>query len=331
MLAPMMMWRRFGGLLLFMPVLVGFAVMLAGGAPLARWGVHLVSALFGWFAYLIVRRLPGDGGWTGSRWVALASVVVIGSTLLGSAIDGVLRWHLIGPLRLHCSALLTPVLIVMAAGAVKARPIATGLCLTACQLVHVAQPDAGQATALGVAAAWLLVKEASSPVARALGIANAAAIAIAWMRPDPLPPAPFVEDIVAVAFRGAPLVGVVALLSMIPIVLAPLASTPASAAAPPGKSARVGLALYLAGTIVAPAFGEFPVPLLGFGPSPVVGAFLGLAALDALVRRHQVATGSGAQSSSKRTNASHTHARIAGLRDTSRPSARLVSSFSRSG
>ena len=122
----MMVWRRSRELLLFVPVLVGFAVMLAGGAPLARWGVHLVSALFGWFAYLIVRRLPGDGGWTGSRWLALASVAVIGSTLFGAAVDGVLRWHLIGPLRLHCSALLAPVLVVVAAGAVKARPIATG-------------------------------------------------------------------------------------------------------------------------------------------------------------------------------------------------------------
>ncbi|HEX6277252.1 MAG TPA: hypothetical protein VFZ53_29625 [Polyangiaceae bacterium] len=293
-------------------MLVGFAVMLAGGAPLARWGVHLVSALLGWFAYLIVRRLPGDGGWTGSRWVALASVAVIGSTLLGASVDGVLRWHLIGPLRIHCSALLAPVLIVAAAGAVRARPVATGLCLTACQLVHVAQPDAGQATALGVAAAWLLLKEASLPVARALGIANAAAIAIAWMRPDPLPPAPFVEDIIAVAFRSAPLLGVVALLSMIPVVIAPLAPTHA-AAATTGKSARVSLALYLAGTIVVPVFGEFPVPLLGFGPSPVVGAFLGLAALDALVRRHPVAAGSGAPSSSKPTDASRTGARIAGL------------------
>jgi hypothetical protein len=314
MLERMMVWRRLGGLLLFVPVLVGFGVMLAAGAPLTRWGVHLVSALFGWFAYLIVRRLPGHGGWTSSQWLALASVAVIGSTLLGAAIDGVLRWHLIGPLRLHCSALLAPVLIVVAAGAVKARPLATGLGLTACQFVHVAQPDAGQATALGAAAAWLLVKEASSPVARALGIANAAAIPIAWMRPDPLPPAPFVEDIVAVAFRAAPLVGVVALLSMIPILLAPLAPTPAVTAAPSGKSARVSLALYLAGTIVVPVFGEFPVPLLGFGPSPVVGAFLGIAALDVLVRRHQVAADSGAPCSSKPSDASRTNARIAGLR-----------------
>jgi hypothetical protein len=108
------------------------------------------------------------------------------------------------------------------------------------------------------------------------------------MRLDPLPPAPFVEDIVAVAFRVTPLVGVLSLLSMIPIALAPLAIAPTRTADPNVKNARTGLALYLAGTIVVPIFGEFPVPLLGFGPSPVVGAFLGLAALEIMARRAQV-------------------------------------------
>ena len=35
-----------------------------------------------------------------------------------------------------------------------------------------------------------------------------------------------------------------------------------------------------AGAIFVHAFGEFPVPLLGFGASPLVGAFLALATLE---------------------------------------------------
>jgi cell division protein FtsW (lipid II flippase) len=173
--------------LLFVPVLVGFAVMLAGGAPLARWGVHVAAALLGWFAYLIIQQLPGDGAWMGSRWLPIVGVGLVGSTLLAADIDGVNRWHLVGPLRLHFSALLTPVLVVVAAGAVRVRPIATGVMLTACQLVHLAQPDAGQATALGAAGAWVLMKGTTSPVARGQGIASAAAGAIVWMRPDRAP------------------------------------------------------------------------------------------------------------------------------------------------
>ena len=282
--------RWTAGLLLFVPVMVGFTVMLAADAPFARWGLHLAAALLGWFVYLIVRQVPGDGAWMGSRWLPMMGVGLVGSTLLAADIDGVNRWHLVGPLRLHCSALLTPLLLVVAAGAVRARPVAMGIMLTACQLVHLAQPDAGQATALGGAGAWVLMKGTTSSAARGLGIANAATGVIVWMCPDPLPPAPFVEDIVAVAFRVAPLVGVLSLLSMIPIALAPLTIAPAHTADLTVNRARTGLALYLAGTIVVPLFGEFPVPLLGFGPSPIVGAFLGLAALETLARPAYVMT-----------------------------------------
>lgn len=267
--------------------------------------MHLASALLGWFAYLIVQQLPGDGAWMGSRWLPLVGVGLVGSTLLAADIDGVTRWHLVGPLRLHCSALLTPILIVVAARTVRARPIAAGVMLTACQLVHLAQPDAGQATALGVAAAWVLLTGATSPVARGLGIASAACSALVWLRPDPLPPAPFVEDIVAVAFRVTPLLGVLSLLSMLPIALAPLTIAPAHTAEPTVNTARTGLALYLMGTIVVPYFGEFPVPLLGFGPSPIVGGFLGLAALSILARPAPLVTDDRAPSSRKPHGASN--------------------------
>jgi hypothetical protein len=310
----MMVRRRLAGLLLFVPVVVGFAVMLASGAPLARWGVHLAAALLGWFAYLVVQQLPGDGAWMGSRWLPMAGVALVGSTLFATDIDGVNRWHLVGPLRLHCSALLTPVLIVVAAGAVRARPVMTGVMLTACQLVHLAQPDAGQATALGIAGGWVLLKGTTSRVARGLGMASVACGAIVWMRVDPLPPAPFVEDIVAVAFRVTPLVGISSLLSMIPIALAPLTIAPAHRAHSTVNAARSGLALYLAGTIVAPVFGEFPVPLLGFGPSPIVGAFLGLAALEILARSAQVATDDRAPTLRKPRSASKLPHRFAELR-----------------
>jgi len=43
--------------------------------------------------------------------------------------------------------------------------------------------------------------------------------------------------------------------------------------------AQRGLTVYFAAAAVVTAFGEFPVPLLGFGASSVLGAFVGLATL----------------------------------------------------
>ena len=42
----------------------------------------------------------------------------------------------------------------------------------------------------------------------------------------------------------------------------------------------VALTAYFVALAVVPCVGEFPVPLLGFGASPVIGAFVGLATLE---------------------------------------------------
>jgi hypothetical protein len=147
------------------------------------------------------------------------------------------------------------------------------------QSVHLVQPDAGQATALGLAGAALAAVGLSGRP-RALWVgAYLASAALAWLRPDPLPPAAFVEDIVLCAFALAPVMGAIALAALGLLVVSPLVGL---AKEPTARVAAIGLASYFGGSLVAPCFGEFPVPLLGFGSSPLVGAFLGLAALQRL-------------------------------------------------
>jgi hypothetical protein len=100
-----------------------------------------------------------------------------------------------------------------------------------------------------------------------------ASIVATWLRFDPLPPAAFVEDIVQRAFELAPVAGVAGLSSLALLVVSPLPAAGRGRALP----AALGLSGYFAGSLVAARFGEFPVPLLGFGTSPTVGAFLGMA------------------------------------------------------
>jgi cell division protein FtsW (lipid II flippase) len=208
--------------------------------------------------------------------------VVIAVTLLSPGLSGMHRWHGAGTLLVHPSALLAPALLVLAAAQITVRPLFAHGLLATLQVVHILQPDAGQATAFGAAAIALGVMSHVRRWAGVLVLGYAASVVAAWMRPDPLPPAPFVEDIVMRAFAFSPLVGVVAVASFVPFVLAPRLTAHRAARCGQSRAAEVSLIAYFAGTLVAPVFGEFPVPLLGFGPSPVVGAFLGLAALQRL-------------------------------------------------
>lgn len=286
------------------PLGAGAAVMIAAGAPAGRSGVHLVAGALGVLVWFAVRALaPRFPGGVGARLTAALALVVVATmtaTLGSDGIEGVRRWLRVGPLLLHPSALFCPVLLALATRWIRMYPVPTLLVLLAAQAIHVAQPDAGQATAFGAATAVLVLGRLSpsgvGPGAAVIALL-AASIGASWIRSDPLAPAPFVEDIVGRAFELGALPGVLALGSLLPLFIAPFLARPAEAGASEGGvgltraagwvaplrrmvlSDGLVLAVYLVGSALVVLAGEFPVPVLGFGASPVLGAFLGLAAL----------------------------------------------------
>lgn len=273
-------------LCLCVPVLVGVAVMLFGGAPLARWGVHLAAGVLGLAAYAALTsvrgRVPGLG-----VGVAVLAFVAIASTLFSPGIDGVQRWHELGPLRVHPSALLAPLVLVVGAGRVLRQRIAVHASLLGLQAVHFLQPDAGQATALACGAAAFVLTDGQERHRALLVLIYVITAAATWVRLDPLPPASFVEDIIVRSFALAPAFGVVALASLLMIVVSPLLTGQTRRSRP----AAIALSAYLAAAILVVGVGEFPVPLLGFGTSPTLGAFLALAALRLLPEGAKKASG----------------------------------------
>lgn len=259
--------------LLCVPVVVGAFVMWLGGAPIARWSGHLVAGGAGVLAYAAALRAPHASFRTP---VATAIAATI-ATLASPGLQDVHRWLALGSLRLHASALVMPALLVCVAGSPPPRQ----LLLLVMQAVHLAQPDAGQATAVAAASVVIAARGPERTIPRVCAALSVAAAVATWLRADPLPPAPFVEDIVGRAFGIAPWVGCLALAS----VAAPLAAFRVERGddvSPTTKAAAGALTAYFTATLLVTIVGRFPVPLLGFGISPIVGAFLGLAALRRL-------------------------------------------------
>ncbi len=260
------------------PVLVGTLIMVGGRAPFARWGGHVGAGTLGLALYAVLVMTAAR--WRLSRpvatWAAIAAWCLVASTLLSSGIDGMRRWHELGPVRVQPSQLLTPVLLVFAVGHLGRFPVRTHVLLVGLQAVHFLQPDAGQATALGVGAAGAILSTSGPRWRYLLASLYLATAAVTWLRFDPLPPAPFVEDIVRRAFALTPVIGVAGVLSLGLLVVAPLFDGRLDRNSRPAAAALVG---YFFGCLVAVRFGEFPVPLLGFAPSATLGALLGFASL----------------------------------------------------
>ena len=191
---------------------------------------------------------------------------------------GVHRWIPVGPLTVHIGAICLPILIV-ALGVLDTfgRKLRWAPLLFAISvaILLLLQPDAAQATAFAGAAFTLLIaNKQRAGAAWAAALVIAALAAWTWTRVDPLPPVPYVEGIVGLARESGPawMVASLAALALLPLpfFVRPFGGQPAVARA---------LGVYLCICILAPLFGHFPVPLVGFGLSPIVGYFVALANL----------------------------------------------------
>ena len=209
------------------------------------------------------------------------ALVLLALSLVDPGLQGVHRWLALGPVRLHASSLASP-LVLAAAVALAGRgagPWAAAAFAIA-QAIHGVQPDAGQSTALALGIAAALATWAMPTRLRVLALAiTAASIVPAWRAADPLAPVPEVEGIVTLAAelgRPVQLLAIV-LLALVPLTLRSGGRASMTIRSHEDAGSRVlcnALSAYVAGIVLVPALGDFPVPLLGWGVSPVLGVAL---------------------------------------------------------
>ena len=259
-------------------VLLGALVCALSDVPAAVWLRNLAAWALGAVA-AVALGFRARVGWLPA--VLVAAPAVLAAALLGEGLSGVHRWIEAGPLRLNAAMLVLPMLVVSLACARGAWCWAAAGCALA---LLVAQPDASQATALAVAAAWVALRGAGPArgARAALAVGCAALGGMAWLRPDPLAPVPEVEGIVGLAAQASPLLAGAALVLLAAAALAP--GFVARRAEPGPRLAGAALSICLGVWALAPFLGAFPVPFLGVGPGPILGAWLGVGLLAGLIR-----------------------------------------------
>ncbi len=258
-------------------ICAGSAIMALMGLPPGSWLRNPIA----WLAGLVLAGgfLVGGRAAMVPRVLVALAVVGLAGTFLAEDQDGVHRWIDLGPLHVNVAALLLPAAVVALAFIGSWTRI--GLVASAVIMaLLVLQPDASQATAFVLA---MLVLLARSPASRPLRLAAAAlavgAAALAWRRADPLEPVAEVEEIFSVALAISPALAAVAVACLAAVALVPLAIN--AGAGREARDAALALTAYLAATALAPAIGDFPVPLVGLGMSFPVGWWLAIGLLCA--------------------------------------------------
>lgn len=237
--------------------------------PASIWARNLAATIVGLlFVAAAVRTLDthrgGSGRWS---WFMAVGVVVLGGTLLFPGTEGIHRWLPLGPLRIHAGAVLLPPILVMLD---RLAPRASAATVVSILLILLMQPDAAQAASFG---AGVLILLATALKRSSIGVVGLCAILVAatLLRNDPLQPIPHVEGIVGMAAAQSP--------GWAAASLASLAILPVAYLLIPSRRVGAALAVYTTGTLVGAWLGHYPVPVLGYGVSPILGIYLAVAVL----------------------------------------------------
>ena len=275
--------RVFLMLLAPLPALVvGVLVMRRSGVNPAIWGQQVAAGL-ALTTLCVGLRIALRTSARSRPWAwaiaGSAALLLLASTLIHPGVEGVRRWISLGPLQLHAAFVALPVLIIVLGGIVRRDVFRSATWILPCALaiaagVLVLQPDASQATAFAVAVTVVLLQR--TPAYRsdrvAVGMVIGCAM-LAWSRPEALDAVPHVEGIVGLAASAgaAWMISAVLALVLLPI---PFIADAASRRGQGRES--LALAAYFGIVCIASLLAPYPVPLLGYGLSPILGYFTAL-------------------------------------------------------
>ena len=255
-------------------LMIGILAMRQLGVSTSAWSVNIAATVLGLLIWFAGRRLPPLRRRVTRAFLAAASIATILLPFASEGMLGVHRWVSMGGFRLHAAAIAAPLIILCVAAAASDR-IGSALAIgTAGAIILALQPDAAQTTSFAAACAVILVPlRRTQPRQVVLGVALLLAVSVAsFVRRDPLPPVAHVEGIFGVVASGGPGSAVMAAVALL------LLPAPFFAAwLRRRRATALALGVYVAMTLLASAWGTVPVPVMGYGASPILGYFLALA------------------------------------------------------
>lgn len=256
-------------------LLIGTFAMISYGVPLTIW----VQNLFIWIVGTVIGSVFLIRNKNKNSRLSILSLSVIFVIFLVlpfcfNDLDGVHRWISVGPINIYVSSIIMPILIIYLWKLILNNREGLVLALHLMILVIlVLQPDAGQLTAYASAAAIILSLKINNKMIKIISIIlTTSLVVLSWIFLDNLAPVPYVEDILFIVADFGNVWFILSILSLLLLVI-PFFYF--------GKQSIIALSLgvYFSMTIAVTFFGNFPMPIMGYGISPIIGYVIALTLL----------------------------------------------------
>jgi len=262
--------------LMFPAIFIGTLAMVSYGVPSSIWIQNIIIWIVGTVlgSVFIIKNREKNVINSHSRHTII-SVALLVLPFFFNGLDGIHRWLTFGPINLYLASIILPLLIILLWELASNNREHYVFGLTFITLVLLLfHPDAGQLTAFACATVIILWKKISNRMIKLLCITlTAALVTVSWVFLDDLEPVPYVEDIIFLVADLGNVWFITGILSLI-LLLSPFFFY--------GKKSIVSLSLgvYFLTMMIVTLIGNFPMPIMGYGISPIIGYFISITLLN---------------------------------------------------
>ncbi len=262
-------------LMLTIPAItIGAIAMYLNEIPTLIWAQNMfflvIAGLISFFAVLSKLNMKRSSAYDISILISLLLIIL---TFISPGMDGVHRWLSIGIINFNVSMIVLPILIIELWKLLQIKGLSFTIIITIVVSILLSiQPDASQLTGFAIPMMVMLCRKTDKKVLRLLivGILSILII-LSWVFLDNLSPVAYVEGILSLLANMGLIWLILGVFSLailpVPFILFPPKNL---------KLPSVCVGLYFIIILISTFCGNFPVPLMGYGVSPIIGYFIAI-------------------------------------------------------
>ncbi|MCW3074670.1 MAG: hypothetical protein JWP69_1739 [Flaviaesturariibacter sp.] len=248
--------------------ILGTCTMIYFDVPTYIWLLNITFVCLGTFTSLFFLRNPILPKKSNPFIVFVILIILLLGTFYDNGIMNVHRWINFGSLQLNIGLLVSPLMLIQISRITN--PKLAILFSAIATIIFFLQPDASLVSAFSVSIFVLLLRKFKAEVFTiSYLLFTLFMVSYAWYNLDNLEPVSYVENIISLTKEISMALYLGSLISLLLLIIPFIYYSKKD-------DLSISLGIYFLVLLLATLFGHFPVMLMGYGISPIIGYFIGL-------------------------------------------------------